>query len=150
MILDRLDRQSLWQPLHGGFAQAVAFLSSLSPENAVPGRYDLVPDRLWVIVERAMGRTRQGAPLEFHRRMIDIQVALSGNEVIGWSPLQSCQSLSQPYDAERDIGFYADQPSGWFELPAGHCCVLYPHDAHAPLAGVGEVLKAVAKVAVDW
>jgi beta-galactosidase beta subunit len=52
------------------------------------------------------------------------------------------------YDAEKDIVFFDDAPETWFRVPAGSFAVFFPEDAHAPLAGEGEVRKVIVKVAV--
>ncbi len=149
MIVDRIDNGHLWTSLHPGFDQAIAFLQTAFDRGLEPGRHVLVPDRLWVIVEQVRGRS-QSAKLEAHRRFIDIQLVLSGHERIGWLPLEDCGPPSEPYCADRDIVFFADRPSAWLDLVPGQLAIFFPRDAHAPLAGTGEVLKAIAKVAVDW
>ena len=110
----------------------------------------LVADRLWVVVERAGGRSQAGARLEAHRRFIDIQLVVDGHERIGWVPLGDCAQATEPYCDDRDIVFYENRPTTWLEVSPGQFCVFFPSDAHAPLAGTGDVLKAVAKVAVVW
>jgi beta-galactosidase beta subunit len=46
--------------------------------------------------------------------------------------------------------FFADRPETWAAVEPGSFVILYPQDAHAPLAGAGEIRKAVVKVALDW
>jgi YhcH/YjgK/YiaL family protein len=89
-----------------------------------------------------------GARLEVHRRYIDIQCTLSGHEEIGWRPLARCTEWSEAFDAERDIGFFAERPETWLVVPAEHFAMFFPDDAHAPLAGFGLVKKAIVKIAV--
>jgi YhcH/YjgK/YiaL family protein len=55
-----------------------------------------------------------------------------------------------PYSEEKDVGFY-NGAGDWLTLHAGMFAILWPHDAHAPQACVGEpavVLKVVVKIAV--
>jgi YhcH/YjgK/YiaL family protein len=85
-----------------------------------------------------------------HRKMIDIQLVLAGNETMGWKSREDCRIVQQTYDPGRDIEFFDDPPTTWIEVPPIHFCIFFPSDAHAPLAGVGAVRKAIAKVAVDW
>lgn len=148
MIVDRIEHGSHYAALHAGLAQAFAFLQTVLEKGAVLGRHILVPERLWVIVERGAGRGSQ-APLEAHRRFIDIQLVLEGNERIGWRPLDDCRSPRAAYDGDRDIVFFNDASSMWLDLSPGQFAIFFPRDAHAPLTGRGEVLKAIAKVAVD-
>jgi len=150
MMLDTLESSQRWHSLHLGFAQAFEFLHEALATPPAPGKYVLEPDRLWVIVERGQGRSHSGAPLEFHRRFIDIQLVLTGDEQMGWAPLSGEVARHAAFDRDRDIGFLTEEPRSWFRIRPGDFAIFFPHDAHAPLAGAGPVLKAIAKVAVDW
>jgi YhcH/YjgK/YiaL family protein len=150
MILDSLASSPRWHGLHPGFAKAFDFLRAAWAQAPAPGKHVLEPDRLWIIVEKGQGRSHDEAPLEFHRRFIDIQLVLSGDEEMGWAPLTEERARGITFDQSRDIGFLPDPPLTWFPVPPGHLAVFYPDDAHAPLAGSGPVLKAIAKVAVEW
>lgn len=151
MIVDRLEEAGKYEALHSRFGRAVEFLrlAAKQPELLADGRHVLEEGRLWVIVESAEGRGREGARLEAHRQLIDIQVVLSGVEQIGWRAQAECSGVTEAYQSERDIEFYSDQPSLWLELHPGELAIFFPADAHAPLAGSGPVRKAIAKVAVD-
>jgi biofilm protein TabA len=150
MILDALAASPRYFRLHPGFPAAFAYLRSLGSGELAEGRRELDGERLFAGVARSDGRGRQGAKLEAHRRYIDIQMCLAGEEVIGWRPLAACAALESPFDAERDLQFFADKPKTWFDLRPQWFVVFYPEDAHAPLAGEGHIWKAVVKVAVDW
>lgn len=150
MILDTLACSPRWSSLHPGFSKAFDFLHAAWASAPTPGKHVLEPDRLWIIVEKGQGRSRDQAPLEFHRRFIDIQLVLAGDEEMGWAPLTDELARSAAFDSARDIGFLPEPPLAWFQVPPGCFTVFYPTDAHAPLAGSGPVLKAIAKVAVDW
>lgn len=150
MILDQLVQCARYVALHPGFE--AAFRAVQDPELATraAGKYAIDGERLFAIVDRPNGRTREGARLEGHRKFIDIQVTLSGAEVIGWLPTAACQTVDSPYDPVRDLAFWKDQPETWLSVPPQHFCIFFPEDAHAPLAGTGALHKIVMKVAVDW
>jgi beta-galactosidase beta subunit len=175
MILDRLTCWRRYASLHEGFASAFEALTEPHIADLPAGRHTVDGDRLYIIIGRDEGRGRKGARLESHRRYIDIQLTLAGPEEIGWLPLPDClahlkqrssfvqpverasshapskaSGADEPYNADRDIAFYSAQPETWLALPPGTFAVFYPDDAHAPLAGRGPLVKAVAKVAVEW
>jgi YhcH/YjgK/YiaL family protein len=102
------------------------------------------------MISRDPGRGRESARLEAHRKYIDIQYVADGSDLFGWKPLESCQQIDTPFDTERDYGLFADPPDLWVPLPKGTFVIFYPEDAHAPLADVQPMLKAVVKVALDW
>ena len=113
------------------------------------GRHEIDTDRLLAVVSRDQGRGREQSLLEAHRRYIDIQFVISGEDCIGWMPVSDCERVSSPYDAERDLELFFDRPATWLAVTPGTFVVFYPEDAHAPLATRGPVHKAVVKVAVD-
>ena len=164
MILDRLSGWRRYASLHAGFAAAFQALAEPRTADLPAGRHIIDGDLLYLVIGREKGRGREGAKLESHRRHIDIQLTLSGQEEIGWRPLADCLApveqasslarsdviVDEPYDSDRDIAFYSARPETWLAMPPGTFAIFYPDDAHAPLAGLGHLVKAVAKVAVEW
>ena len=149
MILDTLREGSRYAALHPDFARAFKFLSSAALAELPAGKHELDGERLFVIISHDPGRGRQAARLESHRKYIDIQYVVQGTDEMGWRPLATCTKIETPYDAARDVGFFAEAPESWISVGEGRFVIFWPTDAHAPLAGQGELIKAVMKVAVD-
>ncbi|HMP77195.1 MAG TPA: YhcH/YjgK/YiaL family protein [Kiritimatiellia bacterium] len=150
MVLDHVDRMSVYENLQPGFARAFAFLRDADLAALPPGRTELLEGRLFAIVDHLDGRGRTGAVLEAHRKFIDVQFTVSGPEEIGWRDLASCRAPREPFDEGRDIGFFLDPVHTWAAVPPGYFCILFPTDAHAPLGGLGPLRKVIMKVALDW
>jgi len=150
MIIDTLGQASRYGALHPGLAKALEHLVRANVADLAMGEHELEGRRLYMIAAEDPGRTREGARLEAHRRYIDIQIVVSGTEVIGWRRLEECEGVGEAYDAEKDIGFFTDEPTAWLELSPGTFAIFFPDDAHAPLAGEGLGRKVVVKVAADW
>jgi len=148
MLLDHLNSAEQYIGLHSGFAQGFSFLGRSDLSELADGRYDIDGDRVYAMVARGQGRGQGEAKLECHRRYIDIQYAVSGTDVIGWSPLHVCTEAEAPYSAETDCILYLDPPQVWAALPPETFMVFFPEDAHAPLAGEGVLHKVVVKVRV--
>lgn len=147
MILDKLENCSAYLKLHPHFAAAFRFLREEPLDSLPAGRRELVADVLYANVDHVVGRGREGAVLEVHRRFIDIQYTLSGEEEIGWRDLGACRRWVEPFDESRDIGFLSDKPLAWFAVPPGYFAIFFPEDAHAPLAGQGALRKVIMKIA---
>jgi len=149
MILDRMENAARYRGLHPLFPLAFAALRRMADEAPrAPGRCPMDPaaPEAYVVVEVRDARGRAGSPLEAHRRFIDIQLTVAGAEEIGWRPLADCRSPRAAFEAERDIGFFSDEPVVWFPVPAGCFAVFFPEDAHAPLGGRGPLRKLIGKV----
>jgi YhcH/YjgK/YiaL family protein len=149
VILDTLANAARYADMHPGFARAFEFLAATDMTAIATGRHDLDGDNLFVLVQENEGRGEDGARLEVHRRYIDIQYTIQGDELIGWVPLVRCVAPDGAFDEMRDILFLDDRPSTYVSVPPGSFAIFFPHDAHAPLAGQGSLKKAVIKIAVD-
>jgi len=88
---------------------------------------------------------------ESHRRSIDVQVIVSGAELMevgdtGMLP------VSEDLTPEKDVIFYAaGSPGSMLRMGAGDTAVFFPIDAHRPSLAVSEprlVRKVVVKVPV--
>lgn len=149
MVIDRLEHADRYCDMHPAFAQAFAFLKRSDLAELPAERHAIDGDRLFCIISKGPGRPRSEANLEAHRKYIDIQYIIAGDEEMGWKPTADCRISHTPYDAEKDIEFFKDQPDGWNDVPPGSFVIFFPQDAHAPLVGEGEIHKAVLKIAVE-
>ena len=87
MIYDKIDNLEMYANLHPRFTKAFAYLKQLIAENADSGRHDMpncdVPNAVFANVNsyttRMLTDTDQ---MEIHRKYIDIQIILDGQEII--------------------------------------------------------------------
>ena len=148
MIIDAGAYCHRYKSLHPLFERAFRYLADTDLRALAPGRHPVDGDRMYLSIDHKLGRGREAARLEAHRRYIDIQYTIDGDEEIGWLPLAECGEPVHGFDEERDIAFFARRPKTWLAVPAGTFVVFFPEDAHAPLAGRGLLKKAIMKVAV--
>jgi biofilm protein TabA len=148
MILAPLAHASRYFALHPLLPAAFAFLERTDLAALPEGKLVLEGEDLFATVARLSNRPRADSPLEFHRRYLDIHFLLSGEEEIGWRPTSDCHARRGSFDAGADIQFADDTPECWALLRPGNFLIVWPEDAHAPLAGSGELHKVVVKIAV--
>ncbi|TAN80249.1 MAG: DUF386 domain-containing protein [Gallionella sp.] len=148
MILDTIANAARYAALHPLFPRAFEYIRNTDLLSLAPGRYHIIGDDLFAIVEQMPGRTREMAKLECHRKYIDIQLVLEGVDEMGWKALSDCHEPVGDYSAERDIRFFHDAPDSWIATPPDAFCIFFPEDAHAPLVGEGNIRKVIFKVAV--
>ena len=78
MVIDKLDKLNFYASLNPLFKDIVDFLKT-NDLNALEEGKHLIKDKdLFVNIQVAKGRSAEEATLETHRRMIDIQIPLSG------------------------------------------------------------------------
>ena len=148
MILDHVDYAAWLHTLHPVFREAFDFLGNREAASLPTGKHKIRGDEIYAVVMREKGRAREKAPLEAHRKYIDIQAVIEGVEEMGWKPLAKCRNPDGDYNPAKDILFFKDTPDTWFKVSPGQFAVFYPWDAHAPLVSEGPVHKIVIKVAV--
>ena len=150
MILDALAEGGLYLPLHAGLSPAFAWLERHAAE-APDGKHEVV-EGVTAIVQTYRTASAAEKKWETHRRNIDLQVVLSGSELVGWVPAAGL-SVRTPYDPQKDAEFHEPPPDPGprFRLRGGLFAIFFPGDAHQP--GVidgesGEVRKVVFKLGV--
>ena len=149
MILSSLSQSERYAALHPLFQRAFDYIRDTDFFAMAPGRYNIAGDDLIVIVEQVAAKTKEMAKLEAHRRYIDIQLVLEGDETMGWKPLADCLNPVSEHSMEKDIRFFHDAPASYVAVPPDHFCIFFPEDAHAPLIGNGTIRKVIFKVAVS-
>ncbi|MES1981038.1 MAG: YhcH/YjgK/YiaL family protein [Pseudomonadota bacterium] len=149
MILDTLANADRYAALHPLFPHAIEFIRTRDLRALQPGRYPIIGEDLFAIVESAAGRSRADAQLECHRRYIDIQLVLEGTDEMGWKPTHACAHPVADYSEKKDIRFFNDPPDAWISTPRDTFCIFFPEDAHAPLVSTGNIHKVIFKIAVN-
>jgi len=148
MIIDTLENASRYEGLHERFKAAFHFLKNTNLTALQEGRFEIDDSRLFVLTQTYQTKPVEGAKLEAHRKYIDIQYVVSGEEFIGYAPLLKQEPVA-PFSEEKDIGFYRGDAS-FTNVSAGMFAIFYPNDAHLPgryLQAASPVRKIVIKVA---
>lgn len=147
MIVDRLSHYKLY-PFGKAWQMAFDFLLSL-PHDAEEKKYPLLGDDLFAIVMSYATRSPETSELEAHRKYLDIQMVITGEEVIGWGQADELE-IEKPYDAAKDVELYKRPEQGLLrvDLFPGNFMVLLPHDAHMPSLMTHQVPVFTKKVVV--
>lgn len=151
MIYDRFENLSLYCRPGTRLHQALVYARDVA-HTVADGRTAVDGERLFASVATYETGSREERRLEAHRKYIDVQALLEGEEVIDVS-LDEDLPVVEPYDETRDVMFL--QPPKRFaslSMAPGRFAVFYPHDFHRPGCHPGErsrIRKIVMKVAVE-
>lgn len=147
MIADRIENCNAY-PLGNAWQAAFEFLSSLKPD-VEDKKYHIQGTDIFAIVSSYKTRQANAVQFEAHRKYVDIQVVIAGNEEIGWLPVGELLTM-QPYNASKDIAFYHHPNANYTRLniSPGTFVVLFPRDAHQPSLMVGNTPESVKKVVI--
>ncbi len=156
MIFDRLENLERYTAAHPRFAEAIPFLKRLIAENASNGRHDMpncdAEGAVFANVNEYDTNLLSGnSKMEAHRKYIDIQIILEGEENIYLTGTQTGEPLTA-YNEEKDCEFMAmpDADSTVrLTIPAGSFAIFFAGEQHAPnhaVRGSVRVRKIVGKV----
>ena len=99
-----------------------------------------------VNVAKTSPKTKEAAKLETHNVFIDIQIPLSGVEVMGYTPRNECMPADAVYNAEKDITFFEGLAQDYIAVKPGMFAIFFPQDGHAPGITETGVKKVIVKV----
>ena len=148
MIIDKIENLKEYAALHPQFKQVVEFLSTHDLWQFEPGKHEIGVEGGFVNIQLAKGKTSSEAVLEIHRKMIDIQVPLSGEETFGYTPTQDLPETD--FDEEKDIAFFpGEDAQSYVTCKKGMFVIFFPQDGHAPcITAESQIKKAIFKIPV--
>ncbi len=149
MIVERLASPHIVAGLPSGVKQAWEYLRTNDMRAIALGRHDIDGDRLFALVQEYTTRQAGECIWEAHRRYIDVQHVVFGEERMGYANLAHARER-EPYDSARDVAFY-EPGTDFITLRAGMVAIFGPEDVHSPCGAAGAprlVRKVVVKVEV--
>jgi biofilm protein TabA len=147
MIHDTLAQAARYHALHPRFATAFAWAQVTENCEKPDGRYLINGEDLFVIVESGSTMPAALKRFESHRKYIDIQVNLSGPEIMEWMP-RARLTVELPFTADNDICFYqpTNEPVTRLLVRPGEFAIFFHEDAHKPCCHPHETAVAYRKL----
>lgn len=146
MIVDQLENLKKYSSIHPLFPEAINFLQTHHLNELPIGKTELKGQELVVNVAHTEPKGEESARLETHHDFIDIQLPLSGTEIIGYTPAKACLPTDSPYNKEKDITFFEGAAQTYITLQPGMFAIFFPEDGHAPGITPCGVKKIVVKI----
>jgi YhcH/YjgK/YiaL family protein len=149
MIFDKIENSAIYLTISPLIKKAFEYLKQTDFSGMKNGKHIVDGDALIAILQEYDSKNDSDAKPEAHRKYIDVQYIISGEELIGVRPLIN-QAPCKEYDAENDYALYDDTCS-FVKINPGQFAVLFPQDLHKPGIKVDnsiKVKKVVMKVKV--
>ncbi|NMC41573.1 MAG: DUF386 domain-containing protein [Bacteroidales bacterium] len=137
-----------WHKNKERWQKAFSFLKETNLDTLELRRYDLDGNNLYVLVSEYQTKDENEAKFEAHRRYADIQYVAKGSEIIQITPLAMRDTITQEYDATRDIEFFTVKEHASYNADPGRFFVFFPGDAHKPGLRTGPEPQPVRKIVV--
>ncbi len=146
MIKDRIERAETYYEISENLKKGFEWIKNNDLLNMPDGRYEIDENNYANIQSYD---TKENAPFEAHRKYIDIQYMINGEERCGIADYKFC-SVKEAYNDDKDIEFLNCEKSNYYQvLKNGEFLVFFPHDAHQPALYSGNkqfVKKVIVKV----
>ena len=146
MVVDKLENFEKYVSLNPLFADVAAFFKATDLNAHELGKMTLKEDELTVNFALAKPKTKEEAKLETHNNFIDIQIPLSGVELMGYTPRTDLPE--EEYDPAKDRTFYKGLAQDYLTIKPGMFALFFPQDGHAPGVTSSEIKKLIVKVRV--
>ena len=152
MIVDRIENAYLYAKISKNLAKAFKILQSKKVLRQAEGRYEVKGTKIYYIIMKYATKPIDGGEFEAHKKYIDVQYILDGQEAIPYANIASLKT-SKRYKAKADVTMYRlSKDYASVNLLKGMFCVLFPEDGHLPcriLKKRSNVHKVVVKVPVE-
>jgi YhcH/YjgK/YiaL family protein len=110
--------------------EAFNFLKNHDLSELAPGKYPIDGDNVYASVTEDPTKDYDKTAWESHRKYVDLQYVISGEEKIGVSPVAKVK-VTEPYDEEKDAAHYSGDGKIYLARP-GTFFLFFPGTAHRP------------------
>ena len=149
MIKDKLINSDIYAKISQNLKKGFDWLNNTNLEDIEDRKYYIDAENVYANVQTY--ETKEDALYESHREYIDIQYMIKGEEKVGVTDIQNCNS-TVAYDMEKDLEFFEyTGREEYLTLSSGEFLVLFPQDAHKPSISISKksiVKKVVVKVRI--
>ena len=102
MIKDSVDNVSLYFDTSRFLKVGLEYINSTDFNKLECGRYEILGDNVYAVVQDYLTKPEAEGTFEAHRKYIDIQYVVAGEEKIGIDNINSFVEQT-PYDEGKDI-----------------------------------------------
>lgn len=146
MIIDRTENLMKYQSMLPNLKSGLEALNALKEKKV--GRYEF--NGGFFMIQQGSTSPVDAGEFEAHRRYIDVQIILSGSEIVVWENI-SRLTQSVPYSEEKEREMFNGPVAHTFKIEEGMAWVAFPQDAHKAckhLEAQNDYLKVVMKLPV--
>ena len=130
MILTNFKTLEMYKGMSKRLDIAIDYILKTDASQLEPGKYPIDGDNVFAIINQGMTGTYDEKKFESHKRYLDIQTVISGDERIFIAQTNDLAILT-PYQDDSDIMFYQDAPEDAIvHIQPKLALILYPEDAH--------------------
>ena len=150
MIVDTTKQIGRYKGLDEGFDKAIAFIEDTDLSSLEAGRHEISGSDVFALVQKYTTYPEADRFMEVHSDYADIQVMVSGTEIIYFAESSEGMDEHQAYTKEKDCALYKSEMDHTAVIMRdGEFALLYPGELHKPCCTLNEacdVMKIVIKI----
>lgn len=134
MIKDNIQNAENYFNISERVKLGLKFLLDTDFSTAKNGKYTIVKNEVFAIIQSYTSKPKNEGKYEAHKKYIDIQYIIEGEEQIGVSDIENF-SVDTEYDKEKDIVFLKqkkDVKIDFIKLKENEFAIFTPRDVHMP------------------
>lgn len=122
--------------------KAINYLKDNDFNNMETGVYSIVGDDIYAQVVDRVTKEKYEAKAEVHRKYVEIQFSVGGNEIIGYASDTGNNVVTEELLEEKDSIFYNDVENETdLIMKAGSFAIFFPEDVHRPWCAYNKPCK---------
>ncbi|HOJ12028.1 MAG TPA: YhcH/YjgK/YiaL family protein [Clostridiales bacterium] len=146
MVIDSIQNVFRYYGMGDTIKLALELLSETDFSKLQPGKYEVDGSNLYYMVQNYKTRNIDECIWEAHKKYIDIQYIVDGQENIGYSNINQL-AVKKQYDEISDAVLLEGSGS-IFTINSGFFVIFNPEDAHMPCISSNNNLSNVKKIVV--
>ena len=134
MIKDNIKNSKNYYYLSSRVALGLEYLTNTDFCVVEKGKYPILDDEVFAIVQEYHSKPLSEGKFEAHKRYIDIQYVVEGEELIGVADIGKFSEVTE-YDSGKDIVFLQQKSNEnieFIDLKSKEFVILMPVDVHMP------------------
>ncbi len=151
MIFDRLNNSKQYYKLNERLEKGFEFILNNDLSSLKEGRYEIDGNDIYANVQTLTTKEKSEQKWEVHRKYIDIQYVIKGEECMGYGILEDFKNVAEKYDETKDVEFLKGETYNYINVKEGDFVIFYPQDVHAPMLSVKKpenIKKVIVKIAL--
>lgn len=141
--IDKVQFAKQYHLNQAAWDKAFAYLKNTDLKTLSNGRHVIDGDNVYAIVTEAPTKDYDKTAFESHRKYIDLQYVITGEENMAKTSVASV-TVNKPYDETADIAYFTGEGK-IYTVPAGTFMLFFPGEAHRPniTPGGNKVVKKI-------
>ncbi|MBF0223997.1 MAG: YhcH/YjgK/YiaL family protein [Desulfobacterales bacterium] len=143
MIFDKLNNFETYICIHPYFEDVFYFIKNNDLTQMTIGMHVINGQGIYASVSEYKTKKKSEAFIECHKKYIDLQIILKGNEKIGICNKADC--IEYEYNEETDLQKLEGEVD-FVSLKSSFFVIFFPHDGHMPQVGYNNIEEVVKKI----